>query len=68
MRVADEGVRVLSEKECVELFDKNARHYLGMSGPEFLEKWDAGEIDVDGSDHCNIIPVVMLMPWGRLND
>lgn len=30
-----------------ELLDEQARKYIGIDGPEFLRRWDAGEIDAD---------------------
>lgn len=61
------GVRELNEEEGRALFDRVARYYLGMSGEEFLDKWDAGEIDFDGPQHSDIVPVYMVIPFARGN-
>lgn len=37
----------LTEEEYWELFDEEARSRLGMTGAEFIARYDAGEIDVD---------------------
>lgn len=37
------GVDVLTWEEGVALFDRDARRDLGISGEEFLRRWDAGD-------------------------
>ncbi len=37
------GVHIASEQEGRRLFDHQARKTLGISGEEFLAKWDRGE-------------------------
>ena len=50
----DVEVSEMSGQDAAEVFDGIARRELGISGPEFLERWDAGEYqttdrdDVDG--------------------
>ena len=39
----DVEVCQMSEQEAGEVFDGIARRELGVSGPEFLRRWDAGE-------------------------
>ncbi len=47
--------------EGKRLLDRQARKYLGMTGPEFAEKYRANEIpDPDRSD---VIRVAMLLPF-----
>ena len=56
----------LSEEEGRALFDREALRLLGMSGDEFLAKYDAGEIDVDDpSIHSAAIKMEMLLPFVR---
>ncbi len=44
----------MSEQDAAEVFDGIARRELGISGREFLDRWDAGEYrstdrdDLDG--------------------
>jgi hypothetical protein len=53
----------LSEAEGRALFERQARKYMGMSGDEFLRKWDAGEID--DPDRSEVLTVVFLIPLVR---
>ena len=53
---------VLSESEGHALFDRRVRHRLGISGDEFLRRYDAGLYpDPDGPD--NIMDLLILMPF-----
>jgi len=63
----DGGVRFLSRKEGWELFDARARELMGMSGEEFLRRYDAGEFDEieDSPDDPGVIHLVMIMPFAR---
>ncbi len=56
-------VRTLSPDEARKAFDAEARLYLGMSGEEFIAKWDAGEFQ--DPDQPNIIHVALLLPLVR---
>jgi hypothetical protein len=50
----DVEVGEMSEQDAAEVFDGIARRELGISGREFLDRWDAGEYrstdrdDLDG--------------------
>lgn len=57
-------VRSLTPQQARELLDRRARHYLQMSGDEFLRAWDAGEFD-DAPDRPEVMRVAMLLPLGR---
>src|SRR5687768_9052541 len=39
------GIRWLSDEEAHAMFDAEARQVMGMSGEEFLRRFDAGEFD-----------------------
>lgn len=60
-------VRYLNDDESHELFDREARRLMGMSGPEFLRRHDAGEFEaeMDGPRHRELVQMVMLIPFGR---
>jgi hypothetical protein len=66
-RAAVPGVHVLTWEEGKELFDQEARHSLGISGEEFLRRYDAGEYrdetDMDMIHKVNRL--VMMMPLVR---
>jgi hypothetical protein len=60
----DDGVRFLSREEARELFDARARELMGMSGEEFLQRYDAGEFDEieDTPEDPGIIHLLMIRP------
>jgi hypothetical protein len=57
----DEHVRELNEQQAWELFDEAAHFYLGTSGQEFLDLWEAGHFE--DPDQPEVMSVVMLMPF-----
>ena len=58
------SVRDLTDEEGRALFDNAARFYLGISGDEFVERWDSGYYDED-PDRPDIVDVAMLLPFAR---
>ncbi|MBA3424472.1 MAG: hypothetical protein H0U04_07980 [Rubrobacter sp.] len=58
------SVRTLSDDEGRELFDRQARRYLDMTGDEFVEAWDARKFD-DPDNSPDIMHVAMLLPLVR---
>ena len=63
----DTWLRFLDEDEGREFFDARARELMGMSGEEFLRRYDAGEykdIKDDGEDG-NLIMLIMMIPFAR---
>jgi hypothetical protein len=59
----DIEVRELDREAGQELLDEQARKYLGISGVEFLRRWEAGEIDAD--DDPDVMRVAMLAGFAR---
>ena len=53
----------LTREEGRAMFDRNAREWLGMSGDEFIEKWEAGEIE--DPDRTDVIMLAIMIPFGR---
>jgi hypothetical protein len=53
------------ERRC--FFDQQARAIVGVSGPEFLRRWDAGEFraEADDPDYPGLMHLVLLIPFGR---
>ncbi len=41
-----------------------ARFYLGITGEEFIERWDSGYYDEE-PDHPDVVDVAMLLPFAR---
>jgi hypothetical protein len=64
------GVQIISAAEAREIFDYQARKLMGMSGEEFLRRWDAGEFHdlFDKPGHENLTRLVMKMTLGRQED
>jgi hypothetical protein len=41
----DSGIRLLDDDEARQQFDRQAQRLMGISGDEFLRRYDAGEFD-----------------------
>jgi hypothetical protein len=67
MVLTDTGIKWLTETEGHRLFEEQVQKYLGISGSEFLQRWDAGEYDeiADDPDHPEIMRLAALIPFGR---
>lgn len=62
---ADAAVPItLTREQARDRFDEQARRRLGISGEEFLRRWDAGYYKDPDSDP-NVISMVMLVPLVR---
>ena len=58
----DVEVGEMSEQDAAEVFDGIARREPGISGPEFLDRWDAGEYQTtDRDDLDGLSEVVAAM-------
>jgi len=55
-----DGIRYVTHLEGIEILDRQARKYLGMSGDEFVRRYRSGEID--DPDRSDVIRVAMLIP------
>lgn len=66
-RDAIRGVHVATEREGRDLFDYQARKQLGISGSEFLARWDAGEYRRGGDavEARKVERLAMLIPFAR---
>jgi hypothetical protein len=63
-QAVDVEVREVSAEDGPALLDRAARHYLGMSGDEFVAAWEAGSFD-DDPDRPQVVAVAMLLPFAR---
>jgi hypothetical protein len=52
----------LTAEEARELFEKEAQARLHMSGDEFKQRWQAGELDPEDP---NVRMVAMILPLAR---
>jgi hypothetical protein len=61
------GIHLTTVEEGRALFDHQAKKTLGISGKEFLEKWDAGGYRQvpDTAEGRKVRRLVMLMPFAR---
>lgn len=60
-------VKWVTPEEGRAIFDEQARRLMGMSGEEFLRRWDAGEYrDIaDSPGNLHIMRLVFLIPFAR---
>lgn len=58
---------VVSPEDGRRMFDEAARAMVGMSGVEFIRRYDAGEYaDIpDDAEHRNIIELGLMIRFGR---
>jgi hypothetical protein len=54
-------VDVIDEAEGKRLVDEKARKVLGISGEEFVRRWEAGEIP--DPDRTEVIAIYMMLPF-----
>ncbi len=57
------GVDYITPEEGKEIFERQARKYMGMSGEEFIRRYRAGEIE--DPDRSEVIIVSMLIPFAE---
>lgn len=63
---SDSNVRYVEGEDAAEVLDNAARHYLGITGPEFLKQLAAGKYSSE--EHCSdprIVYLTMLLPFGE---
>ena len=63
----DTGIRFLDDAESRAHFDRQAQRLLGISGEEFLRRFDAGEYDAPKDDRelRAVMKLALLEPFGR---
>lgn len=59
-----EPLEFFTDEEAAALFERMAQHYLGISGDEFLERWDSGYYSED-PDRPGIMDMAMSIPLVR---
>ena len=57
----------VTPEEGREIFDAEARRMMGISGEEFLRRWDAGEYReiADTPGNLHIMDLAFLIPLAR---
>jgi hypothetical protein len=53
----------LSREEGRALFEQRAQEWLGMSGEEFIRRWESGGID--DPDRTDVIMLAIMIPLAR---
>jgi hypothetical protein len=57
-------VKELTVEEGREMFDRSARDALGISGDEFLRRYDANDIPAEWP-HDKVCWLSVIVPFGR---
>lgn len=55
-------MREVSREEGLAMLDRRARRRLGISGAEFLRRWESGVYAAD-PDQPGVIDVALLLPF-----
>ena len=61
----------LTPNESKALFDRAAKKTVGIPGEEFIARYRAGFYDNvphDSREHCDIAGLVILLPFGEVDD
>jgi hypothetical protein len=63
----DGGVRFVDDDEAREIFDRNARRLLGISGDEFLRRYDAGAYNgpLEDREIDKVRAMIMMLDFVR---
>lgn len=62
----ESGIHYVTEAEARAMFDQAARHYMNMSGDDFLARWRAGEFgDPENPYRPELVQVVALLPFAE---
>ncbi|RIK37063.1 MAG: hypothetical protein DCC58_18520 [Chloroflexi bacterium] len=63
----DPEIILLTPEEGRAMFDEAARTFMGMSGEEFIQRWDAGEFAeiFDKPGYRHIVDLVLMIPLWR---
>ena len=62
--VENTPIHEASQEEGWTILDAQARARLGISGQEFVRKWEAGEY-FNGKEQPEVMHVAMLLPFVR---
>ena len=62
----ESGIHFVTDEEGRAILDNAARHYLNMSGEEFLRAWKEGRFAENGAcSYPNVAWVSMLIPFAE---
>ena len=57
--------KVLTRAEAAALFDATAKLYLGISGTDFLRRWDEGHYRNERACTSRVMRVACMIPFVR---
>ena len=60
----DESLESMTREEGLQLLDRQARKFLGMSGEEFVRRYREGKFE--NSHRLEVARVAMLLPLAEL--
>lgn len=66
--IEGDSIEVISDEEAREIFDARARQLLGISGSEFLKRYDRGDYDDEPDENPAVITLEILLPLVRRGD
>ena len=58
------GIREMNALEFNAVFDRAARTLSGISGEEFISRWNSGDFGSDPDNTPGVMEVAALMPLG----
>ena len=66
-RTTDSPVIEVTDEEGRRMFDEAAQEWLGITGEEFLRRYDAGEYAdlVESEDIRRIVDLYLMIPFAR---
>lgn len=56
--------RAVSREEARQMFEDEAQRLFGMSGDEWVRRYDAGEFDASFEDR-KVLDMYFMLPWYR---
>ncbi len=64
-----EGVTYLTGEAALAFFEREIQRLMGMSGEEFIRRYDAGEYETleDIPENWHVLEASFLIPFGRNN-
>lgn len=60
---------IMPKEEALAFFEREIQRLMGMSGSEFIRRYDAGEYEdlEDIPENWNVLRASFLIPFGRNN-
>lgn len=65
----EDNVFIMPKEEALAFFEREIQRLMGMSGSEFIRRYDAGEYEdlEDIPENWNVLRASFLIPFGRNN-